>query len=504
MILAARVALVLIALLAAPAMAAERIALLIGNGAYQNHPVLPNPVNDTADLAGALRAAGFEVEEHENLSQIRLLSVLRDFQHRALSAKVAVIYYSGHGMEVERRNFLIPVDARLETDRDIAFEAVPLEAAMFAVEGASELSLVIVDACRDNPFLAQMTRTMATRSIGLGLGRVEPPGNTLVAFAAREGTVAYDGEGRNSPYAEALIEAVGAPGLEIGKLFRRVRDRVLETTNGRQEPFLYGSLSEEDYFLNPPAPGEPAPVPDPGPAPGSAAALEIAFWEAIADSTDPRDFEDYLARYPGGTFRSLAERRLASLRPADPEAPEADASPEAAPEAPAFRPSRAQIRDAQARLNALGHDAGPVDGLMGRRTAEAVAAFQRAQGLTPDGAVSEALLATLSAEVSETDLAAWRARMAPSAEPAPSAPAAAALRPGRYCLPGVRPEAGHLLVERLGEAGLRIVTVRQGVRGLATGYQWDGTAFSPGGPGEAVTFPAPDRMRRGGQSFSAC
>lgn len=173
---------------ASAAAAGGRIALVIGNSGYANAPDLENPANDASDLGDVFERLGFEVDRRTDLSQIELLGALKEFQRRTLGADVAIIYYAGHGIEIDRQNYLIPVDATLKTDRDIAFEAVTLETALLAVEGAGKLSLVIVDACRNNPFAATIKRTSASRAIGRGLALVEPASNTLVAYAAKEGT----------------------------------------------------------------------------------------------------------------------------------------------------------------------------------------------------------------------------------------------------------------------------------------------------------------------------
>ena len=161
-----------------------------------------------------------------------------------------MVYYAGHGIEVGGVNYLIPVDARLEADRDTTFEAVSLEQVLTAVESARKIKLVVLDACRDNPFAAQMRRTNATRSMTRGLSRIEPEGATLVVYAAKHGQTALDGDGANSPFAAAFVKRMATPGIEINKIFRLVRDDVLDTTAGRQEPFTYGSLpGREDFFF---------------------------------------------------------------------------------------------------------------------------------------------------------------------------------------------------------------------------------------------------------------
>ncbi|MEM6823653.1 MAG: caspase family protein [Pseudomonadota bacterium] len=308
-------------------LASERLALVIGNSAYEHVSSLRNPVNDANDISAALTLAGFEVETQLDLGHSELLRALQSFGKRSRGADMAIIYYAGHGIEVSRRNYLIPVNASLDTDMDVAFEAVPLDRALLAVEGAQKLRLVIVDACRDNPFASTIQQTSSSRSIGRGLALIEPAGATLVAYAAKEGTIANDGTGRNSPYAEALIKVIEEPGVEIGKMFRRVRDEVLRETGGTQEPFLYGSVPAEDLYLNPPI-EVPEPEPEPKVVEEEIASLdpspqdktfELAFWNAIVNSNDARDFEDYLERFPNGVFAGLAARRIVALKPPETE-----------------------------------------------------------------------------------------------------------------------------------------------------------------------------------------
>ncbi len=232
----------LVAVIACGAVAAaraqeNRVALVIGNSAYGTVGPLPNAARDAAAVADSLRKAGFRtVQVQANLGYDAMRRALRDFSAVAERADWAVVYYAGHGIEVGGQNYLVPVDAHLKSDRDVSFEAVPLEQVLTSIEGARKLRLVILDACRENPFVQQMTRTVASRSIGRGLARVEPRGGTLVAYAAKEGQVAYDGEGHNSPFVTALTRRLDEPGLEINKVFRLVRDDVLAATGAKQEP----------------------------------------------------------------------------------------------------------------------------------------------------------------------------------------------------------------------------------------------------------------------------
>jgi len=202
---------------------------------------------EAVDTAHPFNAA---VTLASDLSRDKLVDALRSFAAASEKADWAVIYYAGHGIELGGVNYLVPVDARLIADRDVQFEAVPLDQALGAVEGAHKLRMVLLDACRENPFARQMQRTLAARSVGRGLARIEPGPGTLVAYAARDGQVALDGEGQNSPFAAALVKLLKRPGLEVNKLFRLVHDDVMDATGNRQEPYTYGALpGREDFFF---------------------------------------------------------------------------------------------------------------------------------------------------------------------------------------------------------------------------------------------------------------
>ncbi|NND50011.1 MAG: caspase family protein, partial [Rhizobiales bacterium] len=187
--------------------AADRVALVIGNAQYENATVLGNTISDATAIGSTFERLGFEVTLQRDLDISALRQTLGEFRRKAAKAEVAVVFYAGHGIEVDKTNYLIPTDAELKTDADIEFETIPLDLVMRSVEGASRLKLVLLDACRDNPFARSMSRASATRSIGRGLARVEPSAETLVAFAAREGTTASDGAtGEHSPYTTALLK----------------------------------------------------------------------------------------------------------------------------------------------------------------------------------------------------------------------------------------------------------------------------------------------------------
>ena len=234
---------------AAPSAPEKRIALVIGNGAYTNVRALKNADGDARAVAASLRQLGFEVVEKHDIGLSQLVSELKSFGDRAPSYDWAVVYYAGHGIEVGGINYLIPVDAQLAFATHVDDEAIPLDRVLAKVEGAQKLKLVILDACRENPFIVKMASAGGTRSVGRGLARVEPSSGVLVAYSARDGQVAQDGDGNNSPFAEALLDHLGEPGLEIDMLFRKVRDDVKSKTGGVQEPFTYGSLPAERLYF---------------------------------------------------------------------------------------------------------------------------------------------------------------------------------------------------------------------------------------------------------------
>src|SRR5215470_13987704 len=215
-----------------PVFAEKRVALVIGNGAYVKVPRLPNPTNDSAAMAGLLRKAGFDVvEEKTDLRADAMRRVLRDFSEHAHAAGIAVVFDAGHGMEMNGVNYLIPVDATLARDVDVEDEAISLDRVIRTIEPVRQLQLVILDACRDNPFLRSMRRTVVTRSVRSGHGEIDEktlPPNTLIAYAQKAGKMADDGADSNSPYTMALLKHLPTPGLDVELALRRVRDEVLQ------------------------------------------------------------------------------------------------------------------------------------------------------------------------------------------------------------------------------------------------------------------------------------
>ncbi|MDA9398903.1 caspase family protein [Bradyrhizobium sp. CCBAU 45389] len=292
-----------------PAFAGKRVALVLANSAYQHAPSLANPVNDGAVMAKTLKEAGFDVvESRHDLSAQDTRRVLRDFADATRSADIAVVYYAGHGIEVEGSNYLIPVDAKLERDTDVYDEALSLDRVLVAVEPAKQLRLVILDACRDNPFGKTMKRTIASRGIGRGLAQVEPTSpNTLIAYSAKAGFTAQDGDGANSPFTVALSKHLTTPGLDVRRAFGFVRDDVLKSTGNKQEPFVYGSLGGDDVPLVPVKAVAAAPVANPQ------ADIRRDYELALQVGNKPA-WEAFLAQHPDGFYANLAKLQIDKIQ----------------------------------------------------------------------------------------------------------------------------------------------------------------------------------------------
>jgi uncharacterized caspase-like protein len=282
---------------AGPAQADKRVALVVGISNYREAPRLANPVRDADAVTALFRKAGFDIVDSErDLGIADLRRAVREFSGRSRDADIAVIYYAGHGMEVDGTNYLVPADAKLSNDFDVEDEAMSLDRVLRALDPVKRLRLVILDACRDNPFSRTMKRTVASRSIGRGLAKIEPTmSNTLVAFAAKAGAVAEDGGGDNSPFASALVKYIAEPGVDLRIAFGRVRDEVLRVTDNRQEPFVYGSLGGETVALVPQA------------AKSADAEVQPRIDYELAAQIGTREaWDSFLARYPTGLYADLA------------------------------------------------------------------------------------------------------------------------------------------------------------------------------------------------------
>ena len=295
---------------AGPALAEKRVALVIGNGAYQNVAKLSNPLKDANAIAALLQKAGFDwVKVRQDLGNLEFKRALREFMDAAQDADIAVVYYAGHGIQVRDMNYMIPVDAKLATEIDAEDEAVSLDRIVAALEPAKRLRLVILDACRDNPFARTMKRRVATRAVNGGLAKMEPTlGDTLVAYAAKAGSTADDGDADNSPFAAALLKHLAVPGLDIRLAFGRVRDEVLKATGNKQEPFVYGSLGGEAISLIP-APAQPK---------VQALSDVRGDYELVERIGTKKAWEAFLSSHKDGLYADLARAQLAKLLQAEP------------------------------------------------------------------------------------------------------------------------------------------------------------------------------------------
>ncbi len=230
----------------------RRVALVIGNGAYKNVHALPNPPRDSKLIAGVLRDLGFQtVMDTKDLTRDKFFQTLQAFANEAEKADWAVVYYAGHGFEIGGVNYLVPVDAKLTADKDAETEAVALEQVIAAVGAARKMRLVVLDACRDNPFAPSMQRTLSLKLVDKGFSNIEPGAGFMVVYAAKHGETAMDGDGAaNSPFATALAREIKQPRVEIRKLFDIIRDDVWAATRHEQQPFIYGSPpGREDFYF---------------------------------------------------------------------------------------------------------------------------------------------------------------------------------------------------------------------------------------------------------------
>ncbi len=284
----------------------KRVALVIGNGAYADSPLI-NPVNDAHDMAMALRDLGFEVIHRENIDRIGMRSAVRDFSRRIRQGGVGLFYFAGHGVQVNGSNFLIPVGTNIEEEFEVADEGLNADSVLRAMEEAdNRLNIIILDACRNNPF------ARSYRSASRGLARMAAPTGSLVAYATAPGKVAADGDGRNGTFTKHLLGAMRVSGRTLEQVFKQVRINVERETDGRQIPWEESSLTGDFYFK--PAVASVA-TPPPQETMSVAAQREQVVWQGIAGSNNAADYEQFLRDYPDGYFSAFAENRLAELRP---------------------------------------------------------------------------------------------------------------------------------------------------------------------------------------------
>jgi uncharacterized caspase-like protein len=300
------------------ASADKRIAFVVGNGAYKTVPALPNPTIDAKAVAVALRNVGFEVVEGNNLNRDTMTAKLIEFGQKSQGADIAVFYYAGHGIAVNGTNYLLPIDADLKSEMDVKLgAAINVDVTLEQTMGDAKVKLVLLDACRDNPFANKIRAAAKTRSVNVatGLAEMKSGEGTLIAFATGPGQTALDGQtGTNSPFTRALIAHITQPGAEIQQAMTKVRAQVHEETSKEQLPWGHTNLIGAVYLNPVGAPTAAAASPAQVAAVTATTEAELEFWRSVKDSNKPEELNAYLSNYPGGQFRSLALARIASLQ----------------------------------------------------------------------------------------------------------------------------------------------------------------------------------------------
>ena len=410
---------------ASAAHAERRVALVIGNAAYSNAASLRNPRNDANDMAETLKKLGFEVQLGLDLDQKSFASTIEDFARALDGADVGLFFYAGHGLQLNDKNYLVSVNARLENEFLLAAETMDLTAIVRLMESKAAVNLVFLDACRNNPLAENLRRgleaTKRSAALGRGLARVEPTSrDTLIAFAAAPGQVAADGNVRNSPFTASLLRNIPRPKVEVSVMLKEVSADVRRATANAQRPQQLSDMSRTFYFAAEPAVAEasaPAPAAKAAAAPAADdRALDVAFWSAAQSANDCESTRVYLQRFPNGAFvdlARLAERRLClpgrqvtvveqatpapSLTPAPPTAPAIPpfVPPETVTETPPSAPVVAALpepaaapvaageadtdlaRNIQQQLVRLGCQSGDPDGNWGKATRAAIGRFNR-------------------------------------------------------------------------------------------------------------------------------
>lgn len=398
----------------APGWSAEsRVALVIGNGAYRNAVQLPNAARDAEAIAATLKSIGFDVVLGTDLDRERMTQRLSDFASRADGADVALFYYAGHGIQLDGRNLLVPVDADLKSELDAKVRTVEVDTVLQNTIADAKVKLVLLDACRDNPFAKQIQASAPkSRSVTVstGLAEMRPGSGTLIAFATGPGQVALDGEGSHSPFTRALLDNLTRPDVEIRHTLAYVRAQVVEQTKDKQLPWENTNLTGFFYMnkstdaATPPGPAAgPANTAVPAPPAVGAlngSAMEMELWTSVKTSNSPDEYRAYLEKFPNGTFADLARTRIASLSRGTAATPAVSPPPGAETVAPNADPRTADAT--QATEDALGLDrnawravqqhigAHKVDGKVSEQTRKNLKTWQSAHTFPVTGYLNKA------------------------------------------------------------------------------------------------------------------
>lgn len=358
----------------------RRIALVIGNSNYKTIPMLPNPRRDAGAIADSLERLGFEVRRVLDGDRADFEQALQTFVADRRSADIALFYFAGHGIQINGENYLLPVSIKAPRIEALLEQSLGLNEVRGEMQRADPgLTIIILDSCRDNPFgpvLTQQTGETATPiSIGQGLAKVSGAAGMLIAYATQPGEVAYDGFGEHSPFTESLLAYLEQPGLEIRLMLGRVREQVVEETQGGQVPWVEEAVLGEFYFSE--RPDYQAAAID------TADSYDLTFWRSIARSSDVRDFEAYLTKFPDGAFAPLADNRVKALKLAS---ADLGAAPAKIDPAPLSDEIRRQVKNS---LFWLGYYNGNLGSAQDPRVSFAVKAFQSAIGTVPSGRLTK-------------------------------------------------------------------------------------------------------------------
>lgn len=434
----------LVLILSLPAFAEKRVALLIGNGDYQNTMSLKNPSRDAKAVAQKLRSLGFETIEGYDLDFLGVRAKAREFAMKSQNADISLFYYAGHGVAVNGQNYIVPVDVKLADATAVDFETVPVKMITDQMKFGTGVNLVLLDACRDNPLIAQLNSATqaSTRSLSIGSGLAEMDlsnaGEGLaIAFATSPGALAEDGTGDHSPFTTALLRHIGAANVDFTEIMSRVTGDVYEMTEQRQRPWLNASLTGSVVLnrVETPAAVQPAQTASAATAPAAAAGgsldMQKFMFDIARESEDPADYRAYLDSFPKGAFAAMARNAIERLEAAEEttelaSARTATSETQSTRRIQAFGPlvltvtrelialpsteateqalflDKTARRTLQARLNASGNNVGYPDGALGPKSRAGIRGWQSAQGLVPTGYMNQPQLDLLASQTEAT------------------------------------------------------------------------------------------------------
>ena len=408
--------------------ASKRVALVIGNSTYEHTSVLNNPKNDAVAISAALKAVGFEVITAIDAKYRDMPKVLSQFDQKLRTAEVGLLYYSGHGLQIEGSNYLVPIDADISSEIDVQFQTVRLDRILNVMQSGPKTTLVFLDACRDNPLAKKLSRSLKTRSsiIGRGLARIKAQSDMMVAYATAPGDIAQDGSGKYSPFTKAMVAHIATPGLDISQMLRRVRKDVMSETGHEQVPWTNSSLTSDFIFKAKRESGAAiATRAGPQQAGSNSRSFEQNAWNATVKVGTCGAYQHFKKSYSRSFYAGLAsswinENCAKTAQPAKPKRPDVVAMLPATPQPPADRVKnlpdpKILARALQSELQRVGCLSGRVDGVWGRGSRRGVDEYNRvaSRKISPDSPSLEAINVLKSASKSTCQLQPDIARVLP-------------------------------------------------------------------------------------------